>query len=79
MFINPKLRKKCLEKIFHSNVNEYDRTIMMLNEIRDYSQAELNLRSLLDLYKIKPDSKVAIRLNDVLRLRFGRLSTIPSH
>lgn len=78
MFINSKLRKKCLEKIFHSNVNEYDRAISMLNEIHDYSQSELNVRSLLELYKIKPDSKVAIRLNEVLRLRFGRLPTINS-
>ena len=78
MFINSKLRKKCLEKIFRFNTNEYDRSIILLNAIKDYPQAELNLRSLLELHKVKPDSKVAMRLNEALRMRFGITSPINS-
>lgn len=76
MFIGSKLRKKCLEKIFRDNKHEYDRAIAMLNTIEDYSQAELNLRSLLDMHKIRPDSKTALRLNEALRLRFNITSPI---
>ncbi len=78
MFISSKLRKKCLEKIFRENKYEYDRAITLLNTIEDYSQAELNLRSLLDMHKIRADSKTSIRLNQALRLRFNITSPIHS-
>ncbi len=74
MFIGAKLRAKCIEKIFHDNENEYHRAIIMLNSIDDYSQAELNLNTLLQIHKVLPDTKVAARLYEVLRLRF-RIST----
>ena len=73
MFIGSKLRKRCLEKIFHNNENEYIRAIAMLNATRDYSQAQLNLNTLLHMHKVEPDSKVAIRLTEALQLRFGRI------
>ncbi len=78
MFISLKLRKKCLEKIFHENIHEYDRAISMLNSIEDYSQAELNLQTLLQIHKISQDSKTAHRLEAALQLRFGISSTIIS-
>jgi len=71
MFISKKLREKCLEKIFHGNKNEYERMIALLNSTSDYSQAELNLQTLLGIHKVKSDSKTANRLHDVLRMRFG--------
>jgi hypothetical protein len=72
MFIPKKLRNKCLEKIFHENINEYDRMIILLNATEDFSQAELNLQTLLGIHKVKPDSKTAMRLYDALRMRFGK-------
>ncbi|MDP4220697.1 MAG: hypothetical protein Q8916_06830 [Bacteroidota bacterium] len=75
MFISAKQRKKILEKVFRSNINEYERTMRMIDEIPDYSQSELNLRSVLELHKISQDSKVAIRMNEAIRARFGITST----
>jgi hypothetical protein len=71
MFIGKKLRHKCLEKIFHENNAEYDRMVAMLNSIEDYSQAELNLNTLLQIHKVDGDSKVAVRLKEALHMRFG--------
>lgn len=75
LFIHSKLRKRCIAEVFHSNVNEYERALVMLNAIKDYSHAELNLSSTLHIHKIEPDSKVAIRLHEALRLRFA--GTLP--
>jgi hypothetical protein len=74
MFINSRLHKKCLEEIFHLNTHEYDRMIKMLNSTSEYSHAELNLRTLFHMHKVARHSKVAIRLIEALRLRFGGLS-----
>jgi len=71
LFIHSKLRKRTIEEVFHSNVNEYERTLVMLNAIKDYTHAELNLSSMLHMHKIPPESKVAIRLHEALRLRFA--------
>jgi len=71
MFIGSKLRKKCLEKIFHHNENEYRYSIKLLNDIDDYHQAELSLITLLQIHKVAQDSKVALRLKEALQLRFG--------
>jgi hypothetical protein len=76
MFISKKLRKKCLEKIFHENRFEYERMIDLINATNDYSQAELNLHTLLGIHKVKSDSKTAHRLQEVLRMRFGKQSEL---
>jgi hypothetical protein len=71
LFISEKLRAKCIEKIFHGNTKEYERGIGLLNAAGEYLQAELNLRTLLDMYKIPEDAKVSRRLHRALRLRFN--------
>jgi hypothetical protein len=76
MFITKKLREKCLEKIFHGNKYEYERMVELLNATNDYSQAELNLQTLLGIHKVKAESKTAHRLHDALRMRFGMLVEI---
>jgi hypothetical protein len=76
LFISEKLRSKCLEKIFHGNIKEYERTLGLLNSAIEFSQAELNLRTLLEMYRISEDAKVARRLHKALRLRFNIPSPI---
>ena len=76
MFIDSKLRNKCIEQIFRLNANEFERAITLLNSINEYSQAELNLRTLFHMHKVAPHSKLALRLGEALRLRFGGSSKL---
>ncbi|MEP7236097.1 MAG: hypothetical protein ABI778_12450, partial [Ignavibacteriota bacterium] len=66
-----KVRAKCIEKIFHHNEHEYQRSISLLNNIDDLSVAELNVNTLLQIHRIPNDSKVAAKLFKALRSRFG--------
>jgi hypothetical protein len=71
MLISKKLRNKCIEKIFRGNLQEYERMIVMLNSSEEYSQAQLNLKTLLGIHKISSESKTALRLEEVLCRRFN--------
>ncbi|MEI8135024.1 MAG: hypothetical protein WCH46_08140 [bacterium] len=71
IFLSKKARTKLIEKIFQGNELEYNRAMDQLNTSADYKQAQLNLRTILGMYKVRAGSKSALRLEYALHLRYG--------
>jgi hypothetical protein len=72
LFIDPKLRDKTIEKIFHGNPEEYKRLVTLLNRSKDVEKAMLNLETTLKLQRFNENSKLAKRLREATALRFHK-------
>lgn len=76
VFINSKLRTRCIKSVFHGNEKDYRRLIKTIDSTNEFEKAKLNLESTLLMQSVDTDSKVGKQLFDALKLRYHRKETI---
>lgn len=70
LFIDSKLERKLIENIFHSNRNEYERMLTMINHAGSYLESILNLETTLHLQKASRSEKLLTKFENAIKMKF---------
>ncbi len=70
LFIDSKLERKLIENIFHSNRNEYERMLTMINHAGSYLESILNLETTLHLQKANRSEKILTKFENAIKMKF---------
>ncbi len=70
LFIDSTLERKLIANIFHSNRNEYERMLTMINHAGSYLESILNLETTLHLQKAKHSEKLLTKFENAIKMKF---------
>ncbi len=70
LFIDSKLENKLIKNIFHSNRNEYERMLTMINHAGSYLESILNLETTLHLQKASRSEKLLTKFENAIKMKF---------